>query len=79
LTDAKRSTQVGCIRLGCSAHAAISMQSQGALPQLAASANHFKVLPQSTNRERLLAFTPHYDNHPTSAIFMPRWRLKAGG
>jgi hypothetical protein len=29
-------------------------------------------LPQSTNWEGLLAFTPHYDNHQTSAIFMPR-------
>jgi hypothetical protein len=42
------------------------------LPQLGAPINLFKVLPQSTNREGLLAFMPRYDIHPTSAMFMPR-------
>jgi hypothetical protein len=72
LTDAKRATQVvshSARLLGSRRHLHAS---QGTSPQLAASTNHFKVLPQSTNREGLLAFTPHYDNHPTSAIFMPR-------
>jgi hypothetical protein len=27
----------------------------------------------------LLAFMPHCDNHPTAAIFMPRWRRNAAG
>jgi tRNA A37 threonylcarbamoyladenosine synthetase subunit TsaC/SUA5/YrdC len=61
------------------AHAALSAVRKGALPLLLASANPSKALPQSTDRQRQLAFTPHYDNHPTSAIFMPRWWLNADG